>query len=131
MTNQPSIDQYRGTKPIMCSRIFENVVRPARFQWIGRAALVLQCLFWRYCLSQFSARVFQGFSTLRDLGIYLDSERMDPEGDVSVNSLYSGDAKGIINDALFKYYNPKGALQRKRPARLCPWVRKNACATWC
>ena len=45
---------------------------------------------------------------------------MDPEGNVSVNSLYSGDAKGIINDALFQLLQPEGRSAKKRGPQDCP-----------
>ena len=100
-------------------QIFENVVRPKR----GFNGLDAQ---------HWSCNVFSGdivyhnfqqgyprvFSTLRDFGVYLDSERMDPEGDVSVNSLYSGDAKGIINDALFQILQPEGRSAKKEARKI-------------
>ena len=41
---------------------------------------------------------------------------MDPEGNVSINSLFNGDARGIINDAIFKVLDPQG-LSDKREAK--------------
>ena len=43
----------------------------------------------------------------------LDQKRLDPKGDLSADSLYSGDARKLVLEALYKEINPKGRKQKK------------------
>ena len=75
----------------------------ARFKWIGRAAIGLAMSFLAVLfISIFSKGIPGFFQYYVTLEVYLDAERIDPDGDAGVNSIYAGDAKGVINDAIFE-----------------------------
>ena len=120
MNNQPSTDQYRGHET---DHVLQNLRKrraaEARFKWIGRAAIGLAMSFLAILfITIFSKGIPGFFQHYVTLEVYLDSERMDPEGDASVNSLYSGDAKGIINDALFQILQPEGRSAKKEARKI-------------
>ena len=120
MNNQPSTDQYRGHET---DHVLQNLRKrraaEARFKWIGRAAIGLAMSFLAILfITIFSKGIPGFFQHYVTLEVYLDSERMDPEGNVSVNSLYSGDAKGIINDALFQLLQPEGRSAKKEARKI-------------
>ena len=43
---------------------------------------------------------------------------MDPKGDLSPDSLYSGDARKLVLEALYKEINPKGRKQKKAAKKI-------------
>ena len=91
----------------------------ARFKWIGRAAIGLAMSFLAVLfISIFSKGIPGFFQYYVTLEVHLDPERIDPDGDASVNSLYSGDAKGVINDAIFEVLKPEGRKAKKAARKL-------------
>ena len=102
-------------------RVSKNLSRrraaEARFTWIGRGAVSLAMIFLAVLfISIFKSGIPGFFQYYVTLELNLDTTRMDPEGDGSMTSLYSGDARGIINDAIFKILEPQGR-SAKRDAR--------------
>lgn len=91
----------------------------ARFKWIGRAAIGLAMSFLAVLfISIFSKGIPGFFQYYVTLEVYLAAERIDPDGDAGVNSLYSGDAKGVINDAIFEVLQPEGRKAKKAARKL-------------
>ena len=63
----------------------------ARFKWIGRAAIGLAMSFLAVLfLSVFSKGIPGFFQIYVTLEVYLAAERIDPDGDAGVNSLFLG-----------------------------------------
>jgi phosphate transport system permease protein len=58
---------------------------------------------------------FQYYVTLE---VVVDRERIDPVGDLSVQSLYDGDARGIIRSALYEATGAEGRSGRKAAGKL-------------
>ena len=58
---------------------------------------------------------FQHYVTLE---VNLDQKRLDPKGDLSADSLYSGDARKLVLEALYKEINPKGRKQKKAAKKI-------------
>ena len=58
---------------------------------------------------------FQYYVTLE---VVIDPERIDPAGDLSVQSLYDGDARGIIRSALYDATGAEGRSGRKAAGKL-------------
>ena len=58
---------------------------------------------------------FQYYITL---DVELDRERLDPEGDLSNGSLYNGDARGVVRDALFALVKPEGRSGRRAAGKM-------------
>ena len=88
-----------------------------RFQWIGKGAIGLAMIFLAVLfISIFSKGIPGFFQHYVTLEINLDAKRLDPKGNASIESLYSGDARGIINEAISKIVQPEGRSE-KRDAR--------------
>ena len=101
----------------------------AQFKWIGRAAIGLAMSFpavpFIFILRKGIPGFFQYYVTI---AVYLDAERIDPDGNAGVNSIYAGDAKGVINDAIFEVLQPEGRKEKKLRANFCRPVQKSAFA---
>ncbi len=58
--------------------------------------------------------MFQHYVTLE---VTLNQERIDPQGDMSVESLYAGDARALVNEALLNTLGNPTGRKAKRAAR--------------
>jgi phosphate transport system permease protein len=89
-----------------------------RFQYLGIAAITLSILFLVLLFAGIFSKgipgMFQHYVTLE---VLLDKDRMDPEGDMSAASLYSGDARGIVNESLMNALGSPEGRKAKRAAR--------------
>ncbi|MDC9720942.1 MAG: phosphate ABC transporter permease PstA [Gammaproteobacteria bacterium] len=86
-----------------------------RFRYLGVAAistaLMFLVLLFSGILSNGLPGMFQHYVTLE---VYLDKERMDPQGDMSAASLYAGDSGKIVNESVLKALGePKGRMAKK------------------
>ena len=90
----------------------------SRFQGLGLAAISTAILFlillFAGILSNGIPGMFQHYVTLE---VTLDKERMDPQGDMSVESLYAGDAATLVNEALLNSLGNPTGRKAKRAAR--------------
>lgn len=90
----------------------------SRFKAIGMGAISIALLFlvllFAEILSKGIPGMFQHYVTLE---VTLDRERMDPAGDMSVDSLYSGDARALVNEALLRTLGDPTDRASKRAAR--------------
>ena len=90
----------------------------SRFQGLGLAAISTAILFlillFAGILSNGIPGMFQHYVTLE---VTLDKERMDPQGDMSVESLYAGDAGTLVNEALLNALGNPTGRKAKRAAR--------------
>ena len=90
----------------------------SRFQGLGLAAISMAILFlillFAGILSNGIPGMFQHYVTL---DVRLDKARMDPQGDMSVESLYSGDARALVNEALLNALGNPTGRKAKRAAR--------------
>ncbi len=89
-----------------------------RFRFLGVAAITLALSFlvllFAGILSKGIPGMFQHYVVLE---VFLDKDRLDPGGDMSAASLYSGDAQGLVNESLFSALNNPGGRKAKRAAR--------------
>ena len=90
----------------------------SRFQGLGLAAISTAILFlillFAGILSNGIPGMFQHYVTLE---VTLDKERMDPQEDMSVESLYAGDARALVNEALLNALGNPTGRKAKRAAR--------------
>jgi len=90
----------------------------SRFQGLGLAAISTAILFlillFAGILSNGIPGMFQHYVTLE---VTLDKERMDPQGDMSVESLYAGEARALVNEALLNALGNPTGRKAKRAAR--------------
>ena len=88
------------------------------FQFLGLAAISTAILFlillFAGIFSNGIPGMFQHYLTLE---VTLDKERMDPQGDMSVDSLYAGDAAALVKEALLNTLGNPTGRKAKRAAR--------------
>ena len=113
--------QSKNNELSLDKRLSENLRKrkaaEIRFQWIGKGAIGLAMIFLAVLfISIFSKGIPGFFQHYVTLEINLDAKRLDPKGNASIESLYSGDARVIINEAISKIVQPEGRSE-KRDAR--------------
>lgn len=90
-----------------------------RFRFYGRIAIAIALIFlvtlFATILSKGIPGFFQYYVTL---DVELDRERLDPKGDLSTGSLYSGDARGVVRDALFAAAKPEGRSGKRAAGKM-------------
>ncbi|MDB2391162.1 phosphate ABC transporter permease PstA [Alphaproteobacteria bacterium] len=90
-----------------------------RFRLYGRIAVAIALTF---LVTLFVTIVSKGmpgfFQYYVTLDVELDRERLDPKGDLSTGSLYSGDARGVIRAALFAAVKPEGRSARRAAGKM-------------
>ena len=93
--------------------------REKRFRFYGRLAVTIALIFlvtlFVTIVSKGAPGFFQYYITL---DVELDRERLDPEGDLSNGSLYNGDARGVVRDALFALVKPEGRSGRRAAGKM-------------
>jgi len=90
-----------------------------RLKFFGRLAvgLAVSFLFFLF-FSIFSKGIPGFFQYYVSIEIYFDRERLDPKSDLSAESLYNGDAREMVNEALYKIINPKGRSEKKSAKKI-------------
>ena len=90
-----------------------------RFRFYGRFAVAVALIFlvtlFVTIVSKGAPGFFQYYVTL---DVELDRERLDPKGDLSTSSLYDGDARGIVRDALFVAVKPEGRSGKRAAGKM-------------
>ena len=90
-----------------------------RFRFYGRFAVAVALIFlvtlFVTIVSKGAPGFFQYYVTL---DVELDRERLDPKGDLSTSSLYDGDARGIVRDALFAAVKPEGRSGKRAAGKM-------------
>ena len=93
--------------------------REKRFQLYGRIAIGIALAFLvTLFVSIFSKGIPGFFQHYVTLEVTLDREKLDPTGDFSVQSLYDGDARGVIRAALYEATGASGRSGRKAAGKL-------------
>ena len=93
--------------------------REKRFRAYGRIAIGIALAFLvTLFVSIFSKGIPGFFQHYVTLEVTLDSARLDPTGDLSVQSLYDGDARGVIRAALYEATGASGRSGRKAAGKI-------------
>ena len=101
------------------SRVEETIAarnsREVRFQWIGKSAIGLALgflvLLFAAIFTNGVPGLFQHYVTI---DVHLDRQRLDPKGDLSEESLYSGEAERVALESLYAAIgNPEGRTERR------------------
>ena len=90
-----------------------------RFRTYGRIAIGIALAFLVILFVSIFTKGIPGFFQYYvTLEVVIDPERIDPAGDLSVQSLYDGDARGIIRSALYDATGAEGRSGRKAAGKL-------------
>ena len=93
--------------------------RERRFRIYGRIAIGIALAFLMILFASIFTKGIPGFFQYYvTLEVEIDQEKIDPDGDLSVQSLYDGDARGIIRSALYKVTGAEGRSGRKAAGKL-------------
>lgn len=93
--------------------------REKRFRMYGQIAIAIALAFLvTLFVSIFSKGIPGFFQYYVTLDVVIDQERIDPSGDLSIQSLYDGDARGVIRSALFEVTGAKGRSGRRAAGKL-------------
>ncbi|MDA8881952.1 phosphate ABC transporter permease PstA [Alphaproteobacteria bacterium] len=93
--------------------------RETRFRMWGIAAIALSMCFLVTLFGTIMSKGIPGFFQYYvTLDVTLDRERLDPAGDLSDQSLFDGDARGLARDALFSTLQVSGRSNRKAAGKL-------------
>lgn len=93
--------------------------RETRFRAYGMIAIGIALAFLVLLFSSIFIKGIPGFfQHYVSLEITLDRDKLDPAGDLSVQSLYDGDARGIIRTALYEATGASGRKERKIAGKL-------------
>ena len=93
--------------------------REKRFRMFGRIAIGIALAFLvTLFVSIFSKGIPGFFQHYVTLEVTLDRAKLDPTGDLSVQSLYDGDARGIIRAAIYEATGASGRSGRRAAGKI-------------
>ena len=93
--------------------------REKRFQLYGRIAIGIALAFLVTLFASIFSKGIPGFfQHYVTIEVTLDRAKLDPAGDLSVQSLYDGDARGVIRKALFEATEASGRSGRKAAGKI-------------
>ena len=93
--------------------------REKRFRIYGRIAIGIALAFLvTLFVSIFSKGIPGFFQHYVTIEVALDRAKLDPAGDLSVQSLYDGDARGVIRTALYEAAGASGRSGRKAAGKI-------------
>lgn len=92
--------------------------KESRFRLMGLSAIALALLFLVVLFAGILTKGIPGlFQYYVTLDVELDRSRLDPQGDLSVESLYSGDADALILEAALRSIGEEGGRKTKKALR--------------
>ncbi|MCE2517268.1 MAG: DUF3333 domain-containing protein, partial [Alphaproteobacteria bacterium] len=121
---QPHGDEKRTLSPVVArQRVAESLAKrhsnERRFLSYGRFAIIIALVFLVtllvYILSKGIPVFFQYYVTYH---VNLNSEDLDPYGDGSEQSLFDGNARGVIRDGFFDLLEVSGRKNKKAAGKI-------------
>jgi phosphate transport system permease protein len=93
--------------------------REKRFRTYGQIAIAIALAFLVVLFVSIFLKGIPGFFQYYvTLDVVIDQERIDPTGDLSIQSLYDGDARGIVRSALYEATGATGRSGRRAAGKL-------------
>ena len=90
-----------------------------RFKFFGRLAIGIALAFLVILFASIFSKGIPGFFQYYvTLEVQLDRARLDPAGDLSVQSLYDGDARGVIREALYETVGASGRSEKRAVGKI-------------
>ena len=104
-------------------QVQQNIARrnrqEKRFRFYGLLAVAIALVF---LVTLFATIISKGvpgfFQYYVTLDVELDRERLDPKGDLSTGSLYNGDARSVVREALFAVVKPEGRSGKRAAGKM-------------
>jgi phosphate transport system permease protein len=90
-----------------------------RFHRMGLAGVLIALTFLVILFASIFSKGIPGFFQYYvELEVQLEAARLDPQGNASVESLYAGDARGVLRVALFDILQPSGRSARRDAGKI-------------
>ena len=109
----------RDNADIVLDGLVRRRNKDKRLKLYGRLAVATAVGFLLFLLVSIGSKGIPGlFQYYITLEINLDKDRLDPQNNLSVESLYSGDSDKLVNEALYVILDPQGRKQKKAVKKL-------------
>ncbi len=93
--------------------------RERNFQRLGRGAIAVALAFLIVLLVSIVAKGIPGFfQYFVEIEVEIDREKLDPTGDLTLQSLYAGDARGVIRSSLYAELDVEGRSDKRTAGKL-------------
>ena len=93
--------------------------RERNFQRLGRSAIAVALAFLIVLFVSIFAKGIPGFFQYYvEIGVEIDREKLDPTGDLTLQSLYAGDARGVIRSSLYAELDVEGRSDKRAAGKL-------------
>ena len=116
--NKKRITPLEATNTVKKS-IVKRRSKDNRLKLYGRIAIGLAVCFLLFLFHSIFTKGYPGFFQYYvTLDINFDRDRIDPQGDLSDNSLFDGEASKIVNESLFSIIEPKGRKAKKQAKKI-------------
>ena len=116
--NKKRITPSEATNTVKKS-IVKRRSKDNRLKLYGRIAIGLAVCFLFFLFYSIFTKGYPGFFQYYvTLDINFDRDRIDPQGDLSDNSLFDGEASKIVNESLFSIIEPRGRKAKKQAKKI-------------
>ena len=116
--NKKRITPLEATNTVKKS-IVKRRSKDNRLKLYGRIAIGLAVCFLLFLFYSIFTKGYPGFFQYYvTLDINFDRDRIDPQGDLSDNSLFDGEASKIVNESLFSIIEPKGRKAKQQAKKI-------------
>ena len=116
--NKKRITPLEATNTVKKS-IVKRRSKDNRLKLYGRIAIGFAVCFLLFLFYSIFTKGYPGFFQYYvTLDINFDRDRIDPQGDLSDNSLFDGEASKIVNESLFSIIEPKGRKAKKQAKKI-------------
>ncbi|MBL6604452.1 MAG: phosphate ABC transporter permease PstA [Alphaproteobacteria bacterium] len=112
-------EAQKKTEKLLMAGLEARRKRERRFVWLGRGAIAIALFFLATLFISIGAKGIPGFFQYYvTLEVSLDRERLDPLGDLSDQSFFDGQAKKLVNEAIYAELDIKGRTPKKLARKL-------------
>ena len=116
---------YRGLDPQQAAKRVAASIdvrkrKEVRFVWLGKTAVAIALSFLVLLFAEILSKGIPGlFQYYVTLDVELDAQRLDPGGQMTIESLAGGDFDGVIRDSIYQVLgNPEGRKAKREARRL-------------
>ena len=100
---------------IVKTSVLKRRRKDKRLKFYGRSTIFIALSFLFFLFYSIFEKGIPGFFQYYvTLDVTLDQKRLDPKGDLSPESLYNGDARGLVLESLYKVIKPKGRKEKNQ-----------------
>lgn len=112
-------ESQKRTLELLYAGLAARKRKEKRFIWLGRCAIGIALFFLATLFISIGTKGFPGFFQYYvTLEVSLDKERLDPLGDMSDQSFFDGEAKRLVNEAIYAAVDAKGRTPKKSARKI-------------